>query len=152
MQLAKQGSGACDGLLRTLAGNSRRAPLAPEAFAEVLATKQFTNGADASVVIELYRKTATALLGSTTTLSYEKLEWGADDYRHLGQALRYCGALETLALSRMAMSDVDAAALLVGAPVPSLQTLSLRGCTSLTTEAKEAAKQQVPKVCCVFFF
>ena len=59
--------------------------------------------------------------------------WGADDYRHLGQALRYCGALEVLTLERMAMSNADAAAVLVGPPIPSLKTLNLTFCDPLTT-------------------
>ena len=56
------------GMLGKLVGSGRRAPLAPAAFAEVLATScSFTNGADSEVVAELYRKTATALLSSTST-------------------------------------------------------------------------------------
>ena len=42
----------------------RDAPLSPNAFATVLSKKEFTNGADSGTVINLYRNTATALLGS----------------------------------------------------------------------------------------
>ena len=66
-ELAKQGSYHANyarGLLGALVGSGRRAPLSPEAFATVLRTKRFTNGADADTVIKLYRETATALLGS----------------------------------------------------------------------------------------
>ena len=59
---------------------------------------QFTSGADTGVVIELYRKTATALLGSLRSQKYDQLEWTSADYTHLGQALRYCGRLEALML------------------------------------------------------
>ena len=53
------------------------------------------------------------------------------DYRHLGEALRYCGALESLKLSEMGIGDADAAAVLAGPPVPSLRTLTLQCCKSL---------------------
>ena len=134
-ELARQGSydgGAGNrGLLGDLVGARRGAPLSPEAFGEVLGTKTFTNDADAGGVLELYRKTATALLGSARKLKYEKLEWGAADYAHLGGALRYCGALESLALENMGLGDADAAAVLAGEP-PALKELVLVCCESLT--------------------
>ena len=73
-ELAKQGSyGSWSrGLLGSLVGSKRDAPLSPDAFATVLSKKEFTNGADSGTVINLYRNTATALLGSTRELSYEK--------------------------------------------------------------------------------
>jgi len=46
-ELAEQGSyinSGSRGLLGALVGRGRRAPLSPEAFADVLRTKQFTNG------------------------------------------------------------------------------------------------------------
>ena len=64
-ELAKQGSygnSAWRGMLGALVGVGRRAPLAPAAVAEVLRQKTFTSGADAEVVVELYAKTARALL------------------------------------------------------------------------------------------
>ncbi len=156
-ELARQGSyyaAGRRGLLGDLVGARRGAPLSPEAFGEVLGTKTFTNDADAGGVLGLYRKTATALLGSARELKYEKLEWGAADYAHLGGALRYCGALESLTLESMGLGDADAAAVLVGEPLAlkelrlfkcksltalpdlsalaSLQTLNLRDCSSLT--------------------
>ena len=89
--------------------------------------------ADSATVIELYRKTATALLGSTRELKYDGLEWDAADYRHLGEALRYCGALESLELNEMGIGDADAAAVLAGgAGLASLWMLSFDGCRSLT--------------------
>ena len=133
-ELARQGSydNRLDrGLLGELVGARRGAPLSPEAFGEVLGTKTFTNDADAGGVLELYRKTATALLGIATKLKYEKLEWGAADYAHLGGALRYCGALESLQLRKMGLGDADAAAVLAGAPL-GLKELTLRECKSLT--------------------
>ena len=85
MELAEQGSE--HHMLRKMAGLGRRAPLSPEAFARLIATKKFTSGADAETVIELYRKTATDLLGSTKQLKYEKLAWAAEDYQHFGEAV-----------------------------------------------------------------
>ena len=103
------------GMLGKLVDSTRRAPLAPAAFAEVLATScSFTNGADSEVVAELYRKTATALLGSVKELEYTALVWAADDYVQLGDALRYCGALETLKLAGMGCGEGDVAALVAG--------------------------------------
>ena len=91
----------------------------------MLRTKQFTNGADAETVIELYRATATALLGSATELSYAKLEWAPSEYERLGEALAHCGALETLELKGMGVEVLHG-------PLPaSLRTLKLLGCKSL---------------------
>ena len=132
-ELARQGSynGVGNrGLLGDLVGARRGAPLSPEAFGEVLGTKTFTNDADAGGVLGLYRKTATALLGSARELEYRGLEWGAADYAHLGGALRYCGALESLELREMGLGDADAAAVLAGAP-PALKELTLYQCKSL---------------------
>ena len=147
-ELARQGSYSFDadrGLLGDLVGARRGAPLTPEAFGEVLGTKTFTNDADAGGVLELYRKTATALLGSARELKYDKLEWGAADYAHLGGALRYCGALESLELEKMGLGDADAAAVLVGGPL-ALQTLSLRNCHSLTALPDLSARKELQVV------
>ena len=62
-------------MLGSLVSSNRAAPLSPDAFATVLSKKEFTNGADSATVINLYRNTATALLGSTRELRYDKLEW-----------------------------------------------------------------------------
>ena len=97
-ELAAQGSmhSGCRGLLGSLVSSNRAPPLTPDAFATVLSKKEFTNGADSATVINLYRDTATALLGSTRELRYEKLEWKEAQFERLGEALCYCGALETL--------------------------------------------------------
>merc|ERR1712054_569814 len=87
-------------VLGTLIRSTRRAPLTPEAFADVLRTKRFTNGADAEAVMQLYSKTAIALLGSVTTLFFKGLAWSPTDFRRLGEALHYCGRLVHL--------DIDA--------------------------------------------
>lgn len=61
-------------------------------------------------------------------------KWTETNYRRLGEALRSCGALQVLVLTRMNMKDADAVALLEALPFPeSLQVLDLGFCESLTT-------------------
>ena len=130
-ELARQGSFRSDrdsGMLGELVRNRRRAPLSPEAFAELISTKKFTNNADTSTVIDLYRKTATALLGCIDVLSFESLDWSEVDYINLGKALRLCKVLTSLSFKEMRLSDHDLSQVLDGAPVPSLHTLKLQGC------------------------
>lgn len=130
-ELARQASFRSDrdsGMLGELVRNRRRAPLSPQAFAELISTKQFTNNADTSAVIELYRKTATALLGCINALSFESLDWSEVDYINLGKALRSCNMLTSLSFKEMRLSDHDLSQVLDGAPVPSLHTLELEGC------------------------
>ena len=114
----------------------RGSPLEHRPCAPHLTDERFRlplRSADSATVIELYRKTATALLGSARELEYNRLEWEAADYRHLGEALRYCGALESLWLKDMGIRDADAAAVLAGCVgLASLRTLSLSWCESLT--------------------
>ena len=133
-ELAKQGSyihSGMRGMLGKLVGSGRKAPLAPAAFTEVLATScSFTNGADSEVVAELYRKTATALLGSTTELIFNKLEWKAVDYQRLGEALPYSTALETLTLKYMGFDAAGSAAVQSWVLPPSLKEIHLRFCSS----------------------
>ena len=95
------------------------------AFADALGKCSFTNGADKETVIELYRKTATWVLGSTRQLKYLQLEWTVDDFKHLVEALSYCGALQELMLVKMGVGDADAAAIVAGlASCPSLPARS----------------------------
>jgi len=116
------------GLLGSLISITRDPPLASDAFADVLRTKNFTNGADSGTVIDLYRKTARSLLGSTPELVYHGLKWSEADFERLGEALCYCGALETLQFHYMDLSDTAAAAVVAGlASCPSLKTLTIDG-------------------------
>ena len=161
-ELAQQGS-FCNkfqdslGMLErvTFHGVRARAPLSPEAFATALQTKTFTNGADSATVIELYRKTATALLGFVPNLEFFDLEWTTHDFAQLADALRFCSALETLGLGNFPLFGEAELALVVEAlpPLknlylaryrgkalpdisrlaPSLETLSLFRCSELTT-------------------
>ena len=100
----------------------------------MLATScSFTNGADSEVVAELYRKTATALLSSTTELKFEKLEWTATDYQRLGEALPYCTSLETLSLHKMSFDAAGSAAVQSWVLPPSVKYFDLFGCWSLVS-------------------
>ena len=63
----------CIDLRVGMGGHGRQLPRTPAAFADGLAERKFTNDADSSTVIELYEKTATAILGEATTLDYGKL-------------------------------------------------------------------------------
>ena len=136
-ELAAQGVSYSD-LLRKLVSSNRAPPLTPDAFALVLSKKVFTNGADSATVINLYRDTATALLGSTRELRYDKLEWKEADFERLGEALCYCGALETLEVKHMeGLNDTAAAAVVAGlASCKSLQKLDLVSSNSLTALPK----------------
>ena len=90
------------GMLGSLIGRGRRAPIAPEDMEALLRTKSFTNNADVESVVQLYRSTATALLGTITEFVYKRLEWDRRDYEQLGRVLPYCGGLEEIRLVQMA--------------------------------------------------
>ena len=148
-ELAMQGAQNLNMIQKELASSRKEAPLAPEAFAELIRTKKFTDGADATTVIELYTETATALLGTLEKLSYRDLEWPSAEYVKLGKALRYCVALEELELSwpyvdrngwtaggpkhgrkaeNVLLDDACVAAMLAGPPLPSIKKFALHHC------------------------
>ena len=136
-ELAAQGS-YCHpgerGVLGKLVGRGRNPPLSPEAAEAMLRTKMCTNGSDTQLCIDIYRKAATKQLGSTPELSYDKLEWSEAEFERLGEALCYCGALETLALRNMqGLSDTAVAGVVASlASCTSLRALNLSRCRSLT--------------------
>lgn len=131
-QLRMQALG--DELLARLVRGTHEAPLSPAAFDVQLQTWTFTNGADVSVVSGLYQKTAEAVLGCTPSLAFRGLKWSADEWAHLGTALRLCANLD--ALSLVAMPTLSAtralAALGGGLALPRLAELDLSGCRALT--------------------
>ena len=113
--------------------SNRDPPLSPEAAEAMLRTKVCTNGSDTQRCVDLYREAATALLGSTRELRYDSLEWKEAQFERLGEALCYCGALETLEVRSMDLSDTAAASVVAGlASCTSLQLLNLDECRSLT--------------------
>ena len=120
-------------MLGKLVGRGRNPPLSPEAAEAMLRTKMCTNGSDTQLCIDIYRKAATKQLGSTRELRYADLEWSDAQFERLGEALCYCGALETLEVRKMKLSDTAAAAVVAGlASCTLLQTLRLWDCKSLT--------------------
>ena len=125
------------GVLGALVGGTRGPPLVPDAFYEqVLLHRRFTNGADQSVVQELYRRTAEALLGSTPTLEFRSLEWGAVEFTQLCSALQRTNALKKLVLSQMTMLDDEVAREIVRVAPHTLKELELSGCTLLNVPPK----------------
>ena len=82
------------------------------------------HGAAHAVVASLYKATAEALLASTPTLEFTKLEWTAADFAQLGAALRLTRARETLSLHWMPLDDEGARALVPALP-RTLKTLKL---------------------------
>ena len=112
-------------------GDVRRPPLSPAAFAKALASRRFTNGADSAVVEELYRKTAEAVLGNTPSLVFDKLSWGEEEWRQLGEALPLCRKLTVLKLTNM-KNFTDGAQWLNFSALTALKELNLSECGSLT--------------------
>ena len=78
---------------------SRRPPLTREAFAEVLATKHFTNGSsDHELVVRLYGDFAREALGSAKALTFGDLGWGDAEARQVAEAMPLCSGLLSLNL------------------------------------------------------
>ena len=82
-------------------------PTTPERFAELIATKDFTNDADCGAVGELYGRMASAVLGTIKSWNFIGapllLEHG--DGEKLADALNLCESLETLNLTASRMTD-----------------------------------------------
>ena len=92
---------------------SRRPPLTREAFAEVLATKHFTNGSsDHELVVRLYGDFVREALGSATSLAFRDLGWGDAEARQLAEALPLCPGLLSLDVGGNDMGDDGVRALL----------------------------------------
>lgn len=118
------------GVVADLVGGTRGPPLAPDTFDVCIREKIFTNGADSATVRQLYRTTATRILGSTPALEFAGLSWREDDWAHLVAALRLCTRLRVLRLVRV--SGTGAA--LGGADLPrSLSLFSIQHCSQLST-------------------
>jgi hypothetical protein len=112
----------------------RRLPTTPERMKELLESRQFTNGADKEAVVELYKKTALAILGTVEKRHLDTLVLKSEDeWRspvRLVEALCYCPALEVLKMKGMQLSDEVVAELFSRLPagsLPALKKLSLTG-------------------------
>lgn len=101
---------------------------------------------------ELVKFVGSAILGSSRSLSFCELGWGATQFSTLAAVLPGCVVLEELTIAGMSMSDADAAAVVAALPstvkslslscpglrrcpdlasLPMLQVLSLGGCPEL---------------------
>lgn len=134
-QLALQGTHnhryGIDGYLSKLLVTTGRPPTGPERFNALLATRTFTNGADADTVRELYANTATAILGETERLVFKGLdnkglEWDASCWHDLAGALPLCVSLKALQiatdLSAFGEAEMD---VLVAQPPPIVESLHI---------------------------
>ena len=113
-------------------GAARRLPTTPERMSKLLEQRNFTNGADKSIVLKLYTKMARAVLGGTERLWYQCLAFQTDDEwaspTRLAEALNYCGALKRINLSGTGLTDEGVRALMAGlrdGALPVLERLSL---------------------------
>ena len=91
-------------------GAQRRLPTTPSRMAELLETRQFTNGADKLAVLELYTGLAEKILGGVAMLHYQGLalvrsEAGWTAPGQLAAAMHYCPRLEELVVSGCQIDD-----------------------------------------------
>jgi hypothetical protein len=132
-----------------------RPPSSPTAFAQLLTTKTFTNGADIDVVAGLYARTVIEALGHASTLDYADLGWTGEEVKDLAAALLLAENLEELQLRFNPCGDdgaiAIAAALATGA-LPSLRALKLantaigdRGCHALASAVAGGAFRKSTK-------
>jgi len=110
----------------------RRLPTTPERMGELLKVRSFTNGADKAQVLDLYEKTARAVLGCVKELSFvgmpfdEKDPWRSPE--RLGQALNFCVNLKKLDLGITGLTDEHLASIsgvLSSSALPQLEQLFL---------------------------
>jgi len=113
----------------------RGPPIAPSRFAEQLAEKKFTNGADAALVAELYERCLSDGFRFLPQLSFPRMRWGDGELAELAATVRELGScprvtLLKLTLSNMTHLDALGDALAAGA-LPAMRTVVLANCTKL---------------------
>ena len=115
-------------------GVHRRLPTTPARMAVLLESRQFTNGADKAAVLELYRRTASSVLGSVRRLNFTSMDLTSGDGwcspALLAEALNYCSAVEQVKLNGAQLSDKGIAELFDGladGALPALKSLQLSG-------------------------
>ena len=130
-------------------GAERRLPTTPQRMAKLLAGCRFTNGADSSLVLQLYAKTAAAVLGTVRELSYIGLplvrgdEWTSPT--RLAEALNYCERLQELAVCGARLDDEGARELAAGLDHGALPELDI-----LSLSSSRFGARGVAAVCSVF--
>lgn len=109
---------------RTEAGLAPRyPPLRPDEFHALLATKRFTNGADAELVANLYTATAREVIGGASMLKFGGLQWGDAELVELCAWLPHCQKLRTLSLVGNRIGDGGIRALAAVAASGGLQQM-----------------------------
>lgn len=115
--------GACDEVA------VRQPPPSAESFAELLETKEFTNGADRAVVVGMYATTLARALGEARQLVYVRCGWGDAELAVLATTLHLCTQLRVLSLGHNRIGDAGlaafSAAIRGGRVLPQLAALSL---------------------------
>ena len=112
----------------------RDPPIPLDVFEASMASKTFTNGADAAVVVQLYRRCLETGFGEATALSYPRCSWVDDDLAMVCSVIRshVCPRVTLLKLTCNHMTHLDAlgAAIDAGA-LPALEVLVLAACGEL---------------------
>ena len=127
----------------------RRLPTAPARMAELLETRQFTNNADKGAVLELYKRTALAVLGTVEELDFTGMplvsgdEWCSP--AQLAGALNLCSGLHKLGLAGTRLTDKGVEELVGG-----LDDGALPGLTELSCCGVRFSAEGVTTLCNAF--
>ena len=127
----------------------RRLPTAPKRMERLLESRQFTNNADKGGVLELYKKTVSAVLGTVEELEFAGMplvsgdEWCSP--AQLAEALNMCTTLQYLGLSGTRLTDKGMKELVGGLDVGALPAL-----TRLTLRAGRFGAEGVTTLCNAF--
>ena len=133
----------------------RRLPTAPTRMEKLLESRQFTNNADKGGVLELYKKTASAVLGTVEELEFAGMplvsgdEWCSP--AQLAEALNMCTTLQYLGLSGTRLTDKGMEELVGGLRVQSSEyDGALPALTRLTLRAGRFGAEGVTTLCNAF--
>ena len=109
-------------------------------MAELLETRQFTNNADKGAVLELYKRTASAVLGTVEELSFNGMplvsgdEWCSP--AQLAEALNLCSSLQELDLHGTRLTDKGVEELVGGLDDGALPALTYLCCGGVRFSAE----------------
>jgi hypothetical protein len=112
-------------------------------MAELLETRQFTNNADKQGVLELYKRTASAVLGTVEKLDFSGMplvsgdEWCSP--AQLAEALNLCSSLQGLSLAGTRLTDKGVEELVGGLDDGALPALTDLGCNGVRFSAEGVA-------------
>merc|ERR1712039_919042 len=95
-------------IAKTETGKYAPPPRTPARFAELIETRQFTNGADADTVKTLYNATFTSMANSCEKLSFARVKWHADEAVALAESLPLLTKLRQLDLDDNELGDEGA--------------------------------------------